>query len=62
MAKALKVVNKKNEAESEIIPSVKAPTYSFKKPFGGKNPGNKTGRLDARKLTTKVRSLQFTFS
>lgn len=47
------VVNEKNEPESEIIRSPKAPTHSFKKPIGGKKPGSKTGGLGARKLTTK---------
>ena len=54
------VVNEKNEPESETIRSPKAPTHSFKKPIGGKKPGSKTGGLGARKLTTKVRSLQLT--
>ncbi|XP_062200579.1 probable ADP-ribosylation factor GTPase-activating protein AGD8 [Phragmites australis] len=45
-------VNEKNE--SEIVRSPRAPTHSFKKPIGGaKKPGNKTGGLGARKLTSK---------
>ncbi|CAM0956067.1 unnamed protein product [Alopecurus aequalis] len=46
------VVDEKNEPE--VIPSPKAPTHSFKKPIGGKKPGNKTGGLGARKLTSKA--------
>ncbi|KAL6642639.1 hypothetical protein ACP70R_020820 [Stipagrostis hirtigluma subsp. patula] len=45
-------VNEKNE--SEIVRSPRAPAHSFKKPIGGtKKPGNKTGGLGARKLTSK---------
>ncbi|KAM0824977.1 hypothetical protein ACQ4PT_069870 [Festuca glaucescens] len=42
------------KTEPEVIRSPKAPTHSFKKPIGGKKPGNKTGGLGARKLTSKV--------
>ncbi|XP_062205760.1 probable ADP-ribosylation factor GTPase-activating protein AGD8 [Phragmites australis] len=44
-------VNEKNE--SEIVSSPRAPTHSFKKSIGAKKPGNKTGGLGARKLTSK---------
>jgi ADP-ribosylation factor GTPase-activating protein 2/3 len=43
-----------DKTEPEVIRSPKAPTHSFKKPIGGKKPGNKTGGLGARKLTSKV--------
>lgn len=50
-------VNEKNE--SEILRSPRAPNHSFKKPIvGSKKPGSKTGGLGARKLTSKVCSLQ----
>jgi ADP-ribosylation factor GTPase-activating protein 2/3 len=42
------------KTEPEVIRSPKAPTHSFKKPIGGKKPGNKTAGLGARKLTSKV--------
>jgi len=49
-------VSKENVSEkkdSEIVRSPRAPTHSFKKPIGAKKPGNKTGGLGARKLTSK---------
>ncbi|KAL5225971.1 hypothetical protein ABZP36_012610 [Zizania latifolia] len=45
------IVNEKNEPE--VIRSPRAPTHSFKKLIGAKKPGNKTGGLGARKLTSK---------
>jgi ADP-ribosylation factor GTPase-activating protein 2/3 len=49
--------------ESEIVHSPRAPTHSFKKPIGGsRKSGSKTGGLGARKLTSKVCSLQYVLS
>ncbi|XP_066376386.1 probable ADP-ribosylation factor GTPase-activating protein AGD9 [Miscanthus floridulus] len=45
--------NVSEKKESEIVRSPRAPTHSFKKPIGAKKPGNKTGGLGARKLTSK---------
>ncbi|KAG8092653.1 hypothetical protein GUJ93_ZPchr0012g21756 [Zizania palustris] len=45
------IANEKNEPE--VIRSPRAPTHSLKKPIGAKKPGNKTGGLGARKLTSK---------
>jgi ADP-ribosylation factor GTPase-activating protein 2/3 len=46
--------------ESEIVRSPRAPFHSFNKPIGGsKNSGSKAGGLGARKLTSKVCSLQY---
>ncbi|XP_047093939.1 probable ADP-ribosylation factor GTPase-activating protein AGD8 [Lolium rigidum] len=53
LAEASKEVGEE-KTEPEVIRSPKAPTtHSFKKPIGGKKPGNKTGGLGARKLTSK---------
>ncbi|XP_006662627.1 probable ADP-ribosylation factor GTPase-activating protein AGD8 [Oryza brachyantha] len=41
------------KTEPEVILSPRAPTHSFKKPIVAKKPGNKTGGLGARKLTSK---------
>uniref|UniRef100_A0A804R5V1 Arf-GAP domain-containing protein n=1 Tax=Zea mays TaxID=4577 RepID=A0A804R5V1_MAIZE len=49
-------VSKENVSEkedSEIVRSPRVPTRSIKKPIGAKKPGNKTGGLGARKLTSK---------
>jgi hypothetical protein len=47
--------SKENASEkTEPVRSPRAPTHSFKKPIGGKKPGNKTGGLEVRKLTSKV--------
>ncbi|XP_066344453.1 probable ADP-ribosylation factor GTPase-activating protein AGD9 [Miscanthus floridulus] len=45
--------NLSEKKEPEIVRSPRAPTHSFKKPIGAKKPGNKTGGLGARKLTSK---------
>ncbi|WVZ57742.1 hypothetical protein U9M48_008089 [Paspalum notatum var. saurae] len=45
--------NVSEKHEPEMIRSPRAPTHSFKKPIGAKKPGNKTGGLGARKLTSK---------
>nr|CAB3500068.1 unnamed protein product [Digitaria exilis] len=45
--------NASEKTEPEIVRSPRAPTHSFKKPIGAKKPGNKTGGLGARKLTSK---------
>ncbi|KAK8445381.1 hypothetical protein SEVIR_9G316700v4 [Setaria viridis] len=46
--------SKENASEkTEPVRSPRAPTHSFKKPIGAKKPGNKTGGLGARKLTSK---------
>ena len=50
--------NVSEKKESEIVHSPRAPTHSFKKPIGAKKPGNKTGGLGARKLTSKVCLIQ----
>ncbi|KAJ1296132.1 hypothetical protein BS78_01G276000 [Paspalum vaginatum] len=50
-------VSKENVSEKhepEMVRSPRAPTHSFKKPIGAKKPGNKTGGLGARKLTSKT--------
>jgi ADP-ribosylation factor GTPase-activating protein 2/3 len=54
------VANEKTEPE--VIRSPRAPTHSFKKPIVAKKPGNKTGGLGARKLTSKVCSLHIRLS
>jgi ADP-ribosylation factor GTPase-activating protein 2/3 len=55
------IANEKNEPE--IVRSPRAPTHSFKKPIGGsKKPGSKTGGLGARKLTSKVCYLLYTWT
>ncbi|CAN6324474.1 unnamed protein product [Urochloa humidicola] len=46
--------SKENASEKiEPVRSPRAPSHSFKKPIGAKKPGNKTGGLGARKLTSK---------
>jgi len=45
--------NASEKTEPEIVRSPRAPSHSFKKPIGAKKPGNKTGGLGARKLTSK---------
>jgi ADP-ribosylation factor GTPase-activating protein 2/3 len=53
--------NASEKTEPEIVRSPRAPTHSFKKPIGAKKPGNKTGGLGARKLTSKVCFTQCTW-